>query len=872
MMLSKKFQLSYLNMAASKPLLSGKKYHFNIIYNHALSRYSTTPDTELSLRFVEFLVGKLSAWGYTEFYYHDEHALPGRNVFEELFRVVNGSQWSFVILTKEFSSNCWVKYCQMAAFKNLIDKTQRDRLIPITVGNVQLPVELEVNGVLSFDDDLTTWDQGHISQLNRLQRVLAENISVAVANEVEAVQDHGDGIVRSERDHIITETQPSIQESLSDLNLNSHIEVDGSTSFDNTDGSTQHPNANDGIGEMEQNTDMNPARTSNHHYPQSVLAHSPTTDTATNIQGEQIQTDTDVKETSVSNTENTHNRSSNIKHDLPISSSSRPVSTNASPNTEGLSPQDSASQGRTTLCQLDQTEYKANTQASSESNIQVSSLAREATSGIAKVESGPTIKMEHIYNSHRSGKPLNSSEGQSNLQSVRESNIDVASMQDSVDGLPVVEEIVSRQSAVTTSMAAGCIPRPELSQGKTEQNRDVDILPCEAEYVEQRMKELNFDCGEQYVDNSSLSKDKDITLDQEWSNLQCEDVSITEQTRPEVLLNDFTQGQFEQEGLTLNIDSLINNGISEQRELTEPKHKTSSSDAGYISADNISNNSISSHPGEHHWEGHTDCSDRMDVKTSSVESDPNKHMGNSKYSGDVKSGNYQMAAVDLKNKERLVCTREKESKSEKVTDNKNKDEEVPVRGESPRPSSVESDPNKHMGNSKYSGNVKSGNNQMDVVDLIQKERLVCTSGMESKPEKVTDNKNKDEEVPVRVESPRPSSVESDPNKHMGNSKYSGNVKSGNNQMDEVDLIQKERLVCTSGKESKPEKVTDNENKDEEVPVRGELPRPVGFEADASFSMISTSRSMAREIDGYREVLVRSIIHIYTKTDMLSSWS
>ncbi|KAK3596571.1 hypothetical protein CHS0354_010451 [Potamilus streckersoni] len=698
-------------------------YHFNVIYNHARSKYSATPDTELSLRFVEFLVGKLNGWGYNQFYYYDEHALPGRNVFEELFRVVNGSEWSFVILTKEFSSNCWVKYCQMAAFKNLIDKTKRDKLIPITVGDVKLPVELEVNDVLSFDDDQTTWNQNHTKQLNRLQRVLDEKISVAATAEVVPVQEHGDGRVRSERDHIITQTQPSVEESLSSCNPNSHIEVDG---FDNIDGTTHHPDADDGIGEMEQNAAINPARTSNHYYPQSIPSYSPTTDTPTNIQGEQRQTGTVVKPSVTQSNrdqwENTHDRAlpaststitsnsilkyeqANVctpseleqPHNLPISSVSRPVvtmSTNASLNSERVSPEDSASQLRTTLCQLGQTEYKANTQSSSEPSIQVSSLTTEY--GLAMVESGPTIKIQQIDNSHRSGTPLKFPEGQSSLQS----DVDVMIRQDSVDGL-IEEEIVSRQCGGT--MTAACSPRPELSHDKTEQNKDVNRLPYEGVYPEQRMKELKFDHEGQHVDYLSLSEDQDITLDQERSNLQQVNIRLTsrskitnEHMRPEELLNDFNQRLFEMEGSTLHIDSLMNTGNDEPGELTAPKHITSSSDAGYISADNISNNSISSsHHGRNNCEVHTNNSDGMDVKPNSSASDSKQHLRNSKYSGDVQSGNNQMDVVDPMNKERLFSfsARGKESNPEQVIGNKNKDEEVPVRGEMPRPVGSEAVP------------------------------------------------------------------------------------------------------------------------------------------------------------------------------------
>ncbi|XP_021355607.1 cell wall protein DAN4-like, partial [Mizuhopecten yessoensis] len=143
-------------------LPKGKKYHFNVIYNNAKSKLSTTPDTELSLKVTEYFIGQAKGWGYDHSYYVERDALPGQNIFTELFHVIDSSMYTIVILTHGFLSNCWAKYCQLSAFKSLLDSTGSDpisisRLIPVLVGvrDTELLQNLSLNRYVSFT--ITDW-------------------------------------------------------------------------------------------------------------------------------------------------------------------------------------------------------------------------------------------------------------------------------------------------------------------------------------------------------------------------------------------------------------------------------------------------------------------------------------------------------------------------------------------------------------------------------------------------------------------------------------------------------------------------------------------------------------------------------------------
>lgn len=143
--------------------VNNKEYDCLMIYNHARSRLSRVDDNELSLRIVERADQRLTDWGYRNNHYYDRDSIPGRNVFTELFRVVDSSQFVLLILTRGFLNNCWIRYCQMAAFKKLIDESTRPeriashRLIPIliNISENEIPPEL---GQLQYICFMNDWD------------------------------------------------------------------------------------------------------------------------------------------------------------------------------------------------------------------------------------------------------------------------------------------------------------------------------------------------------------------------------------------------------------------------------------------------------------------------------------------------------------------------------------------------------------------------------------------------------------------------------------------------------------------------------------------------------------------------------------------
>ncbi|KAK3578897.1 hypothetical protein CHS0354_035517 [Potamilus streckersoni] len=193
--------------ATMKPLSAGKSYHFHVIYNHAPVKHLATEDQKLSLLFVEFLVDKLSAGGYTKCYYHEEHSLPGRNVFRELFRVLKESEWTVIVVTKDFSTNGWVEYCRNATFKKLIDERTEDSLIPIALGNATIPEELGAKQWLSFDADPKTWSEGKV---DKIIKVLDAGLLVTRAEYNTPKQETGDGRLMTERGQMISNPQPSL--------------------------------------------------------------------------------------------------------------------------------------------------------------------------------------------------------------------------------------------------------------------------------------------------------------------------------------------------------------------------------------------------------------------------------------------------------------------------------------------------------------------------------------------------------------------------------------------------------------------------------------------------------------------------------------
>lgn len=156
-----KYSLLIKNMSGR---VNNKEYDCLMIYNHAQSRLSSVADNELSLRIVESADQRLTAWGYRNNYYHYRNNLPGRTMFTELFRVVDSSQFVLLILTRGFLNNCWIRYCQMAAFKILIDESTRPecvashRLIPIliNISENEIPQELRQLQFICFMNN--DWD------------------------------------------------------------------------------------------------------------------------------------------------------------------------------------------------------------------------------------------------------------------------------------------------------------------------------------------------------------------------------------------------------------------------------------------------------------------------------------------------------------------------------------------------------------------------------------------------------------------------------------------------------------------------------------------------------------------------------------------
>ena len=163
------------------PLLEGKVYHFNVIYNHAKSHLSVTEDTKLSLKFVEWLVTSVESLGFVNSYYHDRDTVPGRHLFLELQRVVSGSYFTIIVLTPGFVKDCWPGYLKMTAFRNLIKmsgKHQTSQLVVLAVGlkSEQLPREIPAERI-HFFFDTEGWQSG---PWRELELMFLQNYPIAV--------------------------------------------------------------------------------------------------------------------------------------------------------------------------------------------------------------------------------------------------------------------------------------------------------------------------------------------------------------------------------------------------------------------------------------------------------------------------------------------------------------------------------------------------------------------------------------------------------------------------------------------------------------------------------------------------------------------
>ena len=142
-------------MAQSRPCLPGKRYHFHVIYNHANSPLSATQDNKDALEYTEHVVGLLKTIGFDESYYHKRDARAGGDIFSEMFRVLDQSGFTILILTRGFLESCWSQFCGKAAFKNRIDKGTGHRMIVLAfnIHDNEVPEELNHQNVSHFTGD-----------------------------------------------------------------------------------------------------------------------------------------------------------------------------------------------------------------------------------------------------------------------------------------------------------------------------------------------------------------------------------------------------------------------------------------------------------------------------------------------------------------------------------------------------------------------------------------------------------------------------------------------------------------------------------------------------------------------------------------------
>lgn len=117
-------------------------YDCLLIYNHEDSSFSdggrTSEGSSLLFRYVDFVDRKLNSCEYS-IHHLDRDSIPGRNVFNELERVIESTQVILLILDEGFLRNSWKCFSQDAAIKNLIDTstdpkcTTSNRLIPVLI-------------------------------------------------------------------------------------------------------------------------------------------------------------------------------------------------------------------------------------------------------------------------------------------------------------------------------------------------------------------------------------------------------------------------------------------------------------------------------------------------------------------------------------------------------------------------------------------------------------------------------------------------------------------------------------------------------------------------------------------------------------------
>ncbi|XP_050396016.1 uncharacterized protein LOC130010247 [Patella vulgata] len=155
-----------MDRVISKTKLSGKKYHYCVLYNYVDGPASHRDnDQKLSRAFLAKMEDELTGCGFTDGYYF-EKILPGSNLFEVYSATfIEPCEKVVVILTKGFRDNCWHKYTQQTSFMKLINGGKTATFLPIVIGekreHIPRDLGLDMEQILFFEekweDDEDNW-------------------------------------------------------------------------------------------------------------------------------------------------------------------------------------------------------------------------------------------------------------------------------------------------------------------------------------------------------------------------------------------------------------------------------------------------------------------------------------------------------------------------------------------------------------------------------------------------------------------------------------------------------------------------------------------------------------------------------------------
>ncbi|XP_050396021.1 uncharacterized protein LOC126814708 [Patella vulgata] len=155
-----------MDRVISKPKLSGKKYHYCVLYNYVDGPASHRDnDQKLSRAFLAKMEDELAGCGFTDGYYF-EKILPGSNLFEVYSATfIEPCEKVVVVLTKGFRDNCWHKYTQQTSFMKLINGGKTATFLPIVIGEkreeIPRDLGLDMEQILFFEekweDDEDNW-------------------------------------------------------------------------------------------------------------------------------------------------------------------------------------------------------------------------------------------------------------------------------------------------------------------------------------------------------------------------------------------------------------------------------------------------------------------------------------------------------------------------------------------------------------------------------------------------------------------------------------------------------------------------------------------------------------------------------------------